>query len=78
MSVEADGLDQIPPELEVQAAVEPPVWVPGTELWSSGRAASALDPRVISSPPRKKSLYGTGCYDTDTVEGVQELVQPTH
>lgn len=44
MSVKADGLDQIPPELEVQVAVEPPVWVPGTELWSSGRAASALDP----------------------------------
>ena len=35
-------------ELELQAVVNSPLWVLGTELWSSARAANVLDLWVIS------------------------------
>lgn len=40
-----------PLDLESQRAVSYMVWVPGTKPGSSAKAASALNPRVISSAP---------------------------
>lgn len=40
-------------ELELQAAISCPTWVPGTELGSSGRSVCIVSRWAISSAPRQ-------------------------